>query len=148
MSRIMLAGWKRMATANKLIKQTYPNVNQVRYVVSTTPFERTTEHKTFDSEPMSEVRRKSLLYRSRQRGWLELDLILGTWAENNLDKLTPVELIEYETVVKQENPDLMNWLCEGRELPAELNTSIMHKLIAYTHGNRKAWIRHQNEGNQ
>ena len=26
------------------------------------------------------VRRKRLVYRSKQRGWLEVDLLLGTWA--------------------------------------------------------------------
>ena len=33
-----------------------------------------------------------LLYRSRQRGYLELDLILGKWTEENIEKLDGEQL--------------------------------------------------------
>ena len=33
-----------------------------------------------------------LLYRSRQRGYLELDLILGKWTEENIEKLDEEQL--------------------------------------------------------
>lgn len=39
-------------------------------------------------------RRKQLLYRSKQRGWLELDLIMGSWAEKNLDVLNDEQLAQ------------------------------------------------------
>jgi len=44
--------------------------------------------------------RRALLYRSRQTGWLETDLIMGRWAAENLDKLSIDELKEYAKIVK------------------------------------------------
>lgn len=53
-------------------------------------------------------RRKRLLYRSKQRGWLEVDLLLGTWASENIDTLTPEELDQYEDFVNLETIDIYN----------------------------------------
>jgi succinate dehydrogenase flavin-adding protein (antitoxin of CptAB toxin-antitoxin module) len=44
--------------------------------------------------------RRALLYRSRQTGWLETDLIMGRWAAKNLDKLSVPELQEYAKIVQ------------------------------------------------
>jgi succinate dehydrogenase flavin-adding protein (antitoxin of CptAB toxin-antitoxin module) len=44
--------------------------------------------------------RRALLYRSRQTGWLETDLIMGRWAAENLDKLSVEELQEYGKIVQ------------------------------------------------
>ena len=44
--------------------------------------------------------RRALLYRSRQTGWLETDLIMGRWAAENLDKLSREELQEYGKIVQ------------------------------------------------
>ena len=37
-------------------------------------------------DPLDATRRK-LLYRSKQRGWLEMDIMLGNWAAANLPRL-------------------------------------------------------------
>lgn len=49
-----------------------------------------------------DIRRKRLIYRSKQRGWLEVDLLLGTWAHENVHLLTEAELDEYEAFVNFE----------------------------------------------
>lgn len=38
------------------------------------------------------TRIKQLLYRSKQRGWLELDIILGSWAEQHIRRLNTQQL--------------------------------------------------------
>ena len=94
----------------------------------------------------SALLRKQLLYRSKQRGWLELDLIMGTWAERNLGRLSEDELQQYEAVVRRENPDLMKWLVERVAVPADADNAVMQQLISYAHGSGKTWIR--KKGNQ
>jgi len=44
--------------------------------------------------------RRALLYRSRQTGWLETDIIMGRWAADNIDMLSVKELQEYAKIVK------------------------------------------------
>ena len=92
------------------------------------------------------VLRKQLLYRSKQRGWLELDLIMGTWAEQHLERLSESELQQYEAVVRRENPDLMKWLVERVAVPPDADNAIMQQIIQYAHGAGKTWIR--KKGNQ
>jgi len=51
-----------------------------------------------------------MLYRARQRGWLELDLLVGMWAEREVERLTPEMLNDVEVLLDQENPELYKWL--------------------------------------
>lgn len=52
----------------------------------------------------------SLSYRAKQRGFLELDLLMGGWAEENLPTMTEAELKSFSEVLDQENPELFKWL--------------------------------------
>ncbi|KAL2342835.1 hypothetical protein Fmac_004120 [Flemingia macrophylla] len=60
----------------------------------------------------------SLLYRSKQRGFLELDLVLGKWVENNIHSLDENRIQALITVLHLENPDLWKWIF-GQEQPPE-----------------------------
>lgn len=74
---------------------------------------------------MEEIRRKRLIYRSKQRGWLEVDLLLGTWASENVPKLSVEELDQFEDVVNMETIDIYNIITlrvdvpENRKTPAK-----------------------------
>ena len=50
------------------------------------------------------------VHMSEQRGFLELDLIVGGWAEANLPSLSAAELKDFAVVLDQENPELFKWL--------------------------------------
>ena len=55
--------------------------------------------------------RKQLLYRSKMMGMRELDLLIGAWAEHNIQNLTEPQLQEfYSQVLKHETPDLVKKL--------------------------------------
>ncbi|XP_020977417.1 succinate dehydrogenase assembly factor 2, mitochondrial isoform X2 [Arachis ipaensis] len=62
-----------------------------------------------------------LIYRSKQRGLLELDLVLGKWVEDNihsLDESRVRALVHMNSFLHSENPDLWKWL-SGQEKPPE-----------------------------
>lgn len=42
-----------------------------------------------------------LLYRSKQRGWLELDLLMGLWAEQHVPAMSTDMLKQYAAVLDQ-----------------------------------------------
>lgn len=50
-----------------------------------------------------------LLYRSKQRGFLELDLLVGLWAERQLPRMSAAALAEFATVL-----DEVGGWCGGR----------------------------------
>mmetsp|Transcript_35980 Transcript_35980/g.80078 ORF Transcript_35980/g.80078 Transcript_35980/m.80078 type:complete len:168 (-) Transcript_35980:526-1029(-) len=59
-----------------------------------------------------------LLYRSKQRGFLELDLLVGLWAEKEIPSMRFETLRSMDAVLSQENPDLFKWLT-GQTAPPE-----------------------------
>ena len=63
------------------------------------------------------MRRKRLLYRSKQRGWLEVDLLLGTWASMNVRGLSAEELDRFEEFVNMETIDIYNVLTLRSDVP-------------------------------
>jgi len=84
--------------------------------------------------------RRQLKYRSKQRGWLELDLIIGTWADENLHKLNVDQLEQYAHVVACENPDLIKYFVEKLPLPDSLASNpIAHELVEYAQEKKKRW---------
>ena len=72
--------------------------------------------------------RRSLLYRSKQRGWLEMDIMLGNWASANLHKLDTAQLHQFEQLLKLENPDLFKWLTAQDVVPAEADSEVMRMI--------------------
>jgi len=58
-----------------------------------------------------------LLYRSKQRGFLELDLLMGLWAEENIPKMDMHTMEEFSAVLDQENPDMFKWLTGQEQAP-------------------------------
>lgn len=70
-----------------------------------------------------DIRRKRLVYRSKQRGWLEVDLLLGTWAHENVHKLTESELDEYERFVNLETIDIYNVITLRLDVPDDMKTA-------------------------
>ncbi|PPR86862.1 hypothetical protein GOBAR_AA33827 [Gossypium barbadense] len=62
-----------------------------------------------------------LLYRSKQRGFLELDLVLGKWVEEHIHSMDENGIKALVKVLDLENPDLWKWLT-GQEQPPEAVT--------------------------
>ena len=73
---------------------------------------------------------KGMLYRARQRGHLELDLIVGLWAGDNVPSLSPPQLEQVQEVLECENPDLFKWLTGQETAPADLQANDMFKVLA------------------
>jgi len=76
--------------------------------------------------------KKRLIYRSKQRGWLEVDLLLGSWATDNVMQLTEEECKQYEDILNLETLDIYNMITGQMETPPHLQTPIMGKLKSYT----------------
>ncbi|WP_439560048.1 succinate dehydrogenase assembly factor 2 [Roseinatronobacter sp.] len=67
-----------------------------------------------------QARLKMLRMRSWRRGMKEMDLILGPFADANLDRLTAPELDEYDTLLSENDQDLYLWVTGAQTPPAEL----------------------------
>ena len=61
-------------------------------------------------EKNTEIIRKKILFRSWHRGTKEMDLILGTYADNNLSNMSYDELMHFQSFLNLSDPDLYKWL--------------------------------------
>jgi succinate dehydrogenase assembly factor 2 len=87
-----------------------------------------------------EAHRKRLIYRSKQRGWLEVDLLLGNFATEHVMTMSHEELGEYERILAEETINIFNYVSGKDPLPPQLEkNSVMQRLqtFAQTNGMRK-----------
>uniref|UniRef100_K3X3N5 Succinate dehydrogenase assembly factor 2, mitochondrial n=1 Tax=Globisporangium ultimum (strain ATCC 200006 / CBS 805.95 / DAOM BR144) TaxID=431595 RepID=K3X3N5_GLOUD len=78
-----------------------------------------------------EANRKRVIYRSKQRGWLEVDLLLGSWASKNVMSLTAEELQQYEDILNKETIDIFNYISGKDVIPTDIDTPIMKRIQEY-----------------
>jgi len=58
---------------------------------------------------------KKLIYRSNHRGTKEMDLLIGGFANNNLQSLTSEELKEFEILLNCTDKELSTWLVDNKK---------------------------------
>ena len=71
---------------------------------------------------------KKLLYRSNHRGTKEMDLLIGGFAIENLKKLNPEELKEFEILLNFTDKELSSWLVDNKKNIDLENFSISKKI--------------------
>lgn len=82
------------------------------------------------------VHKKKLIYRSKQRGLREVDILLGTWAENNVPNMNDEELEMFEKIVNLETLEIFNALSKPvNTLPEDIKSPVLEKLRDYTASN-------------
>ena len=65
-------------------------------------------------------RKKRLTWRAKSRGWLELDVLMGTFVEKHIADFDEPKLDLLEEVLELENPDLFKWFTQQAPVPDEL----------------------------
>jgi len=78
----------------------------------------------------SENRRKRLLFRAQRRGFKEVDLIFGAYAENHLARLDAAGLDQFEALLTAPDQDVYAWLRGAAEVPAEHDNPVFAGLKA------------------
>ncbi|MBX4941280.1 FAD assembly factor SdhE [Rhizobium binae] len=77
-------------------------------------------------------RRRRILFRCWHRGIREMDLVFGQFAEAEIATLSDAELDEFETIMAEEDNDLVRWIMGTWPVPEHLQTPMFARLAAYT----------------
>ena len=78
-----------------------------------------------------DARRKRLLYRSRYRGTLETDHLIGRFAASRLAGMDSGQLDRWEALLELPDPDLFDWATRRRPVPPEHDSDVMRLLIGF-----------------
>ncbi len=78
-----------------------------------------------------EKKRKRLVFRSWHRGTKEMDLLMGTFADRNVQSFGEDEIAQYDEMLNCSDPDLYNWI-SGRETPpANQMSNVLQKFLLH-----------------
>jgi len=77
------------------------------------------------------MRRRRLRYRAWHRGTKEMDLVLGPFADAHLEGYGPPELDRLETLMDEEDTDLLKWVMGQEPVPSDADAALLRTIIAY-----------------
>lgn len=80
-----------------------------------------------------EITLKRLRIRSWRRGIKEMDLILGSFCDTELDGLSEEEVALYEDLLSENDHDLYGWVCGREPAPASF-ADLLAKIAAHSRG--------------
>ena len=75
-----------------------------------------------------DIRRRRLLYHAWHRGMRETDLIMGRFADRNIDTLSAAELSEFERLIEVPDRDLLAWVTGETDVPADYDGPLFRRL--------------------
>ena len=76
------------------------------------------------------IRRKRLRYRAWHRGTKEMDLILGPFADANVEAYGVIDLDRLEALMNEEDPPLLKWVMRQEDPPAHVDRAFLDLVIA------------------
>lgn len=74
---------------------------------------------------------KKLLYKSKNRGCKETDLILGKFAEKHLAGMSKEQLQNFAKILAETDNDIYDWVTGKTPPPSELDSDIMQQLLKF-----------------
>ena len=80
------------------------------------------------------MRRKKALFRAQRRGFRELDLVFGAFADAHLAGLDAARMEEFEALLIVSDWQIYDWLMGHIAVPAEFDTEVFALLRAYRPG--------------
>lgn len=78
-----------------------------------------------------DARRRKLLFRSWHRGMLEMDMLLGSFADARIATLTEAQIDQYERLLEVVDTDLLPILTGEQPIPANEHTQMLNEIAAF-----------------
>jgi antitoxin CptB len=87
----------------------------------------------------SEARRKRLLFRAQRRGFKEVDLIFGAYAQSHLAALDAAALDQFEALLAAPDQEVYAWLRGAEPVPAAHDNAVFAGLQSYCGRKGQTW---------
>jgi len=87
-----------------------------------------------DAFTPDEHRLKKLRFRAWRRGFREIDLILGRFADLHGEGFAEADFIAFEALLDENDQDVYAWIIGQSPTPAEFETPLMLRLRAFIPG--------------
>ncbi len=81
------------------------------------------------TETAHDIRLKRLRFQSWHRGFREMDLILGAFADDRLAGLSAEDLTLYQSLLDVPDWDIYGWLTQTKPVPPEWDNALLHLIL-------------------
>lgn len=78
-----------------------------------------------------DARRRKLLFRSWHRGMREMDLILGSFADAEIERLSEDELDQFERLLEINDTELLPWITGQTQIPETLDLPLLARVLEW-----------------
>lgn len=78
-----------------------------------------------------ENKRKRLIFRSWHRGTREMDLLMGSFADQYVAEFTQTQLAQYDQLLTNNDPDIYDWYLGRVPVPQDEDTQVLRKLMQH-----------------
>ncbi|MBR9835460.1 MAG: succinate dehydrogenase assembly factor 2 [Alphaproteobacteria bacterium] len=76
-------------------------------------------------------RRKKLKFRAWRRGFREMDLLMGTFADAHIANLSEADLDEFERLLATPDWDVFAWLVGQKPIPDNYRSDLLDRLLTF-----------------
>lgn len=76
-------------------------------------------------------RQRKLRFRAWRRGFREMDLLMGSFADKTIESLDEPELDEFERLLATPDWEVYAWLIGQKEVPPNHKGPVLDRLIAF-----------------
>ncbi len=76
-------------------------------------------------------RRRMLTFRAWRRGFREMDLWMGSFADRYIADMTPTELDEFETLLAVPDWEVYAWITKTKPVPPNHSGPLLDRIIAF-----------------
>ncbi|MEL6661507.1 MAG: succinate dehydrogenase assembly factor 2 [Pseudomonadota bacterium] len=74
---------------------------------------------------------RKLKFRAWRRGFREMDLLMGSFADQHLDEYEPQQLDEFERLLATPDWEVYAWLIGQKDVPDNHKGPVLDQLIAF-----------------
>ena len=82
-----------------------------------------------------ETRRRRLRFRAWHRGIRETDIIMGRFADAEIETFTLEDIVAFEHVLEIPDHDVLAWVTGAAPVPPEARSPMLDRILAF-HGTR------------
>ncbi|KAF8190486.1 mitochondrial protein, partial [Pholiota molesta] len=133
LSRSLIYSRRSISSTSRVFSDPWPLPHTPEHIASTaTPKDEERMPPIPRPDEPIETLRARLVYQSRKRGTLESDLLLSTFARDNLSTMTQEEMKEYDKLLDEPDWDIYYWVTNERAPPERwANSPLLEKLRAH-----------------
>ncbi|MEO0981778.1 MAG: succinate dehydrogenase assembly factor 2 [Pseudomonadota bacterium] len=81
-------------------------------------------------------RRRKLKFRAWRRGFREMDLLMGSFADAHIGELSDDDLDEFERLLGTPDWDVYAWLVGAKAVPPNYQSALLDRMIQFRYAPR------------